>query len=99
MDHDRRVSLREPFSQLITIKVESGSKTSTYQAEIIDASPIGARIRTLAEVEPGDSVEFFSADDPAHPARYLVAWTGRRGSDLEGLVGLRILASKLGEPE
>ena len=90
---ERRSALREPFSQLISIRVKSHGRSSIYQAEIIDVSPFGARIKLTADLEPGDAVEIFSADDPKHPARYHVSWTGQRGSDLEGQVGLRFVSA------
>jgi hypothetical protein len=89
---ERRSGLREPFSQLISVRVKSHGRSTMHQAEILDVSPYGARIRLSAALEPGDAVEFFSADDPKHPARYLVSWTGQSGSDLEGQVGLRFVS-------
>ena len=96
VNDDRRGASRQLFHQPITITVDRDGKTSTFQAQIVDVSPAGARIRTLAELEPGDVIEFFAADEPKRPARYLVTWTGRRGSDLEGEVGLRIYAPGTG---
>lgn len=93
MYDDRRGALREPFSQPVTIRVEHEGETCTLQAQVVDISASGARIRTLAELEPGDPVEFVPADNPEHPARYLVAWTGRQGSDLEGEIGLSVVTA------
>ena len=93
VSEERRNSLREPFSQLISIRVKRGGRSTTHQAEIIDVSPFGARIKLSAELEPGDAVEFFSADDPSHPTRYFVSWSGQSGTDLEGQVGLRFAST------
>ena len=90
---ERRSALREPFSQLISIRVKSHGRSTTHQAEILDVSPFGARIKLAAALEPRDAVEIFSADDPTHPVRYLVSWTGQSGSDLEGQVGLRFVST------
>jgi len=91
VSEERRSVLREPFSQPITAKAERDGKTVTFQAEVVDVSSVGARIRSMTRLDPGDTIEFFSADDPAHPARYIVAWAGRKGTDLEGEIGLRII--------
>ena len=93
VSHDRRSALREPFSQLISVRVKSHGKSAIHQAEIIDVSPFGARIKLSADLQPGDSVEFISVDDPKHPAKYLVSWSGQIGSDLEGQVGLRFVST------
>jgi len=91
MDNDRRLAPREPSSGSIRIKVESGGKTTTHDAQIIDVSIRGARIIASVKLQLGDFVEFLPPDDPDNPTRYVVAWTGLKSSDLEGVAGLRLL--------
>jgi len=86
---ERRRTPRQPVNRPIILKVEIAARETHHDAQIIDLSPSGVKIRVHVHLEPGDAVEYCALDDPEHPVPCIVKWTGARGSDLEGQVGLQ----------
>src|ERR1700693_1865162 len=91
MSAERRRPPRQPAVQPIILKVEIAGREITHPAQIVDMTPDGVKIRVRLDLEPGDAVEYCAPNDPEHPVSCMVKWTGGRGSDLEGQVGLQFI--------
>lgn len=84
----RRIPVRLPYSLVVS---DDGNSIS-IQAESINISKFGMRVRTDSQLFPGQTVEVILLEGAPHPVVARVVWVGQSGDPNQFEFGLEYLA-------
>lgn len=82
-----RLPSKKRGSLVITPEYEHAQR---FPCLIIDASPVGFKLRVGVRLRRGQLVEVIANDDPFTAVPCTVIWVGDPGSKQQGVVGLRV---------